>query len=305
MLMQRLRRRGHSLALALLTVLAAGVLAVPAAAGAVHGESITISPVSQDFTIAASGSVSGQIEVINDGTVPDNYVSYARPFSVTNEEYQPSFSPAPKIVDASQWFRLGLTSFALQPGQRTEVPYTITVPAGASPGGHYAVAFISTQPQSQQGTIVTQKRVGTIFYLTVAGPTIRGGKVLGFALDHWQTAPPLSTPVRIQNTGNVHFNATVQVWVTDIFGEVKHSSIVTAVVLPQTVRRLPIDWTGAPRFGLFHVSGTAEYLGRTQIIPGQYVLIMSLPFFLALVAAIVVVVAAAIIWRRIQHGHRQ
>ncbi|MEB0161191.1 hypothetical protein, partial [Pseudomonas sp. AH2 (2023)] len=79
----------------------------------------------------------------------------------------------------------------LNPGENVEVPYTISVPADATPGGHYSVIFAETQVAEDTGQIARKKRVGAIVYATVDGDYIMSGRQISGSIDWLQLGGPV------------------------------------------------------------------------------------------------------------------
>lgn len=288
-----------------LVIVGVGIAALlPYATLAVEGESITASPATQRSSVNAGGTISDTITIINDGTIAYDYVVGASPFSVLNEDYKQSFNLPENTTDTSKWFKFSKIRYHLDPGQRINVPYTINVPANAAPGGHYAVVFATTQPNKPATTVVAQKRVGTIFYLTVNGALSKKGNVETWGSQYWQNEAPLVSNLRMRNAGNVHYDTEVKLSITDMFGNVKASPAATAIVLPQTIRKIDLKWEQAPSFGLFRVGGSVQYLDKTEALPSHYVLMMSAKFFLGMVTA-VMILAVIVLTRRRKHNVRR
>jgi hypothetical protein len=262
-------------------------------AGGVHAqedsdarESITASPSSESFKINAGDTRRDTMLIINDGDVAYDFAVYARPYSVLNELYDPSFSVIKQNTNVHNWVQFEKTKYHLDPGQKATVNYTIKVPADAAPGGHYGVLFAETQQRGIGTTgVARQKRVGNLIYATVNGKYITSGKFDDFILPKWQKRPPFISAARVTNTGNVDFETTVSTVAKDVFGRTKFTYTGDPRVLPATTRRIEMKWDKAPSFGLFNVSQTVNFLGQTHTGSG-WVLIA--PTWFALLAAAII-----------------
>ncbi len=271
------------------------VLASSVFAGVVHAtpQVVTMTPTSASPVIAPGKSFSGTLQVINNGQSGYDYTVYSTPYHVTGENYTPNFNVIHNVPDVSKWFTLGAAKGHSNPGQATTIRYTITVPPQVAPGGYYATVFAQTRtvPSGSSGVAINE-RVGEVFYIQVAGPVVQKGDLVGWSATFLQ-APPVVAAVRLQNTGGLHFAATVQYSVRDIFGHVKYSVKSTHEVLPQTTRRIAMSWDSAPAFGLFKLSGTASYLGDTKVLSTKWVLVVSM----AIRVAVGIIVLILIILR--------
>jgi len=255
---------------------------------------LSISPTSFDLSVKPGATYQGSIMVLNQGSTEFSYTMYASPYDVTGESYTPVFTPEPDAPTVTKWFRFGTTSSDLKPGGQDTVSYSITVPTGTPAGSYYAVAFAQTAASKDTGTITIQKRVGTIFYLRVAGPASLKGNVVSWGAP-WLQKYPLTATLRMGNTGTLNYKATVNVTFSDVFGGTKYQFNRVPEILPQKIRKIPIAWEGGAKFGLFKVSGTVEYNGTTSHLATRYVFIASSSMRFVTVAIFVLFVAAVVL----------
>jgi len=276
--------------------LALGIVLVGSLLGGVvqaAPQALTITPTSTSPVIKPGQTFNGTFQIVNNGPTGYDYTVYSTPYHVSGEDYTPSFNVIRNAPDASEWFTLGTTKGHSSPDQTTTVKYGITVPASTPPGGYYATVFAQTHTaDASQGGVTVNERVGEIFYIQVAGPVTQQGKVLGWKLPFVQ-ASPVTASVRLQNTGGLHYPATVNYTISDIFGHSKYKFHATHEVLPQTTRRVAMSWDKAPPIGLFKVTGSASYLKTTETMHTQWLLVMSNAFR---VAFLIIVVILVILW---------
>jgi hypothetical protein len=237
-------------------------------------QSLTVTPTSIDKTILPGQTLSGSTQVLNQADTAFDYKVYAAPYSVTGEDYDPSFTPIPGATDVSSWFTLKPTKTHLEPYSTSLLDYTIKVPATAKPGGYYAVIFAETSSKVEGTGVVTQKRVGTVAYIKVAGPITEAGRVITWDVP-WLQEPNLTETLRIENTGAAHFPAIIHTTISDILGNKKFIYTQQRNVLPEKIRRVEIVWDKTPSLGLFKVSGNVEILGKSTPLSTKYVLVMS------------------------------
>lgn len=236
-------------------------------------EKITLSPSSRTIKQDAGGSVSGVMKIINDGDTAYDFSVYARPYSVNSETYDPNFTVVKANADLYKWVQFEKTRYSIEPGQTVEVGYTINIPQGAAPGGHYGILFAETQERELGTTgVARQKRVGMVVYATVNGEYKTSGAFKEFILPFWQTNSPMISSARVENTGNIDFRADVSTTAKDIFGRTKYSYTGDPIVLPETTRLAEMKWENAPNFGIFKVDQSVEFLDQKYQNSG-YVLI--------------------------------
>ncbi len=273
----------------LLVVMAMGSATFTAEANAQQGEAverITLSPSSRTLKANAGDVIDGTMKVANTGTIAFDFTLYARPYSVSSEQYDPNFTDPTPNADVYKWVQFEQTKYHVEPGETIEAGYTLRVPANAAPGGHYGVLFAETEGRGTNTTgIDRQKRVGKVIYATVNGEHETKGLLREFILPFWQTKAPVVSSARIVNAGNVDFRAKVATTATDVFGRTKFRYIGDPIVLPDTTRLVEMKWENAPSFGIFKVRQTAAFLNQKHSNEG-YVLIAPVWFPIIIVLLI-------------------
>lgn len=254
-------------------------------------ESITMSPTSVKFTIDAGKSQQGKLTIVNDGTTDYDFLVYARPYSIQDNHYDnPNFTAVTSTADLYQWVQFPQTKYHLQANKTVDVNYVVNVPSGAAPGGHYGVIFAEVQPSPASGsgnTITTKKRIGAIMYATVNGAVNLSGEPTGITIPFWQVEPPLHATAAAKNTGNTHFTDTLQLTVSDLFGNIKYQTSKDYPVLPQTTRTMSLDWATSPWFGLYKVKVQQKFLDKSAMSEG-YVLMM--PRYIPVIFVVILLV---------------
>ena len=255
-------------------------------------ENITLTPASSQYTSRAGGVVNDRLTVVNDGKSADDFIVYARPYSVDSDKYSnPNFTAVTKYSDLYAWVQIPQTKYRAEPNTTTHVNYSINVPSGASPGGHYGVIFVEVQPiksVDNANEILRKKRVGSLVYLTVDGDIKLSGEVApGGGIPFWQVQPPLRATASVKNTGNTHFTMSTVLHVKDVLGNVKYQGKKEFYILPGTTRKVDLDWVQASWFGLYKVALDQKFLGKAYSHEG-YVLIM--PRYLPAVLMIIIVI---------------
>ncbi|HET9721626.1 MAG TPA: hypothetical protein VFP32_01175 [Candidatus Saccharimonadales bacterium] len=114
----------------------------------------------------------------------------------------------------------------LVPKEIKTMKVTISVPANASPGGHYGVIRFTGTPPSLSGTGVSlSASVGTLVLLTVNGKITENMSVKEFSVNHngktgsFFESGPLDFVVRLNNQSNVHEEPSGLITVSDTFGK--------------------------------------------------------------------------------------
>ena len=253
-------------------------------------ESITLSPAVSRPTVNAGEQISGKLTIINDGQTDYQFLTYARPYSVSSENYDPNYTVVNERTEAYQWVQFSKTEAQLTAGGNIEIPYTVNVPQNASPGGHYAVLFAETQPPKAEGSqVVRKKRVGSLLYITVNGDYKQSGILANWSSVFWQPKKPLQADLKIKNDGNIHFQVDSTVNFKNVFGKTRMQLNQQHLVLPGTTRKLPITWENAPYIGIYRIDGSIKFLDKQEALPSKWVLILPVPV-LVIIGVILVLV---------------
>jgi hypothetical protein len=270
-------------------------LAIILTPGIVHAaaQDITITPTTVSPVINPGTVYHGYFQVINQGKTGYNFLVYSTPYRVSGEDYSPEFTILPSAPNITGWLNFSTAGGYINPGQQIRVDYTISVPENTQPGGYYAAAFAETQFPKVANSITLNEQVGELFYIQVAGPVVKKGETLSWQSSFLQK-PPLTSNIRIQNDGSIHFPATITYKVTDVFGNTKYKLNTIKEILPQTIRRITIPWNKTPSFGLFKVSATVSYLNQNQVLSTKWVLVMTTRIRIIFIVIVTVVVLLVI-----------
>lgn len=298
-----IKTMGRRVFLILVAGVIAGTVAAPASfaqgndAADTTQESIVLSPVNKKYSVDAGKTLQDSLTIINDGKVAYDFLVYARPYTVSDELYNPDFTKISDNTDIYQWVQFSQTKYRLEAGASVTVPYSVRVPQNAKPGGYYGVIFAETQPSGEVtgNAVVRKKRVGSIVYATVNGNTQLAGEHLETIVPFWQLQPPLTVTSRVKNTGNTDFADTVRLTVKDVFGNTKFDTTKEFQILPQTTRKMTLKWDDATWFGLYNVSTTQKFLDKTHA-QSNYVLIV--PRYVIVVVLGLMVVGGGYAWYR-------
>ncbi len=262
-------------------------------------ERITLSPAVVRPSLQAGGKATGKLTIINDGSIGYDFLMYARPFSVSDENYDPNYTIVNERTEAYQWVQFSQTKLRLEPGERVEVKYSVQTPPSARSGGHYAVLFAETQPPADQpASVARKKRVGSLLYMTVGGSIEEQGQIESWTAKTFQTSKPLTSVLRLKNTGNVHYEANISVNYTSLFGKKQFELNQQMLILPGTTRKVNIAWQDAPYFGVFKAGGTVSYLGKTETLPTRYVILMPISLLVALGVVVVLILGFMVVKRK-------
>ena len=262
-------------------------------------ESILLTPTSKRYELDAGSSKTDALKVVNNGSSRLSFIVYARPYGVEGEVYKSNYDSEAKNADAYKWVQFDQASFELEPGQSTDITYTIRVPKNATPGGHYGVLFAETQVSGDvNGTTIAQKkRIGAIMYAQVNGNVSTSGQFIGSSVPLFQYRAPLQIAQRVKNSGNMDFTVKDSVRVYDVFGGLKYKYDKDAVIFPATTRSIVNDWQNPAWIGVYRVEQKAVFLDTSKT-SSNYVILVPVWVYLTVIGLIGARVLYAFVLRK-------
>ncbi|MYW69104.1 hypothetical protein GTY65_34280 [Streptomyces sp. SID8379] len=148
-----------------------------------------------------------------------------------------------KARDTGAWIRFAETTVRIPARTRAEVPFTVTVPAGATPGDH-------------PGAIVASgggRDAGVSVHLRVSGPTLAA-----LTVEHVRVRDGDSIAYDVVNRGNTTLTPRLAVKADGVFGTVldKRARTLPVELLPGRRVTLTEPWPGAPALDAVDVKVT-------------------------------------------------
>ncbi|WP_405592121.1 WxL protein peptidoglycan domain-containing protein [Streptomyces sp. NBC_01092] len=170
--------------------------------------------------------VKDHIAVFNYGTKPLTLRVYAQDALTTADGGFDLFAAKHRPTDVGSWIKLRKNEVKVPARSRAIVPFTLTVPAKATPGDHTGgiVASLSAAGADKKGNkVALDQRVGARVYLRVAGALTPRLAVEDLRTVYDGTANPFGTGTAtvtytVRNTGNVRLAAHQTVGVRDGLG---------------------------------------------------------------------------------------
>jgi hypothetical protein len=193
----------------------------------------------------------------------------------------------------------------LAPAQIKTLPVTLTVPANASPGGHYGVVrFTGTAPSlTGSNGVSLSASLGALMLVTVSGKITENLSIKHFTVDQngkpgslFQSGP-LNFVELLDDTGNVHLQPTGAVAITDMFGRSLATLSVNVPpfnILPDSMRKfdqsLNKSVIGSKRlFGRYTAKLTLTY-GTSKKVVSESIVFWVIPFKLIGIIILILVV---------------
>lgn len=201
--------------------------------------------------------------------------------------------------------------FELQPGESRAVPFTVGIPAEATPGDHAAGIVASVVMPGEQVNV--DRRIGTRMYLRVSGDIQAGLSIAGLSASYvgeWWN--PFTGAVRvhytIENTGNIALASNITVGARTWFGLPVGGEQGDGIpeLLPGSTRTFETDLSGIASWGYLNpwvmlnpfVEGDDETKRMPVPATSRDTILIAPPWILLLVVLLVVGLIVFRRWRR-------
>lgn len=216
-----------------------------------QASALTVSPAKIEIAGNPGQTLTGSIELLNEQKNDQT-------FYTSFENFEPKGdSGAPYFIGAKDGLATWLTTqpqVSLNAGKRITVPYSLTIPANAEPGGHFAAVFFGTEaPRTEAGGQVSLGgKIGVLVLLRVNGDIKEEGGLVDFTTKNNQkffSYLPAVLSYRLNNTGGDRIVPAGDVEIKNTFRlttEKLSANKNEGSVLPGSMRRFNVVWGGAP-----------------------------------------------------------
>jgi hypothetical protein len=195
----------------------------------------------------------------------------------------------------AEWISLAPLGIVVPRQQTVTIPFQVSVPASAAPGGHYAAILVGTKPPARlpgSFEVQTAQFVTALFFVRIAGDVLEAGSIREFrTTSALVSAPDATFELRFENTGNVHLQPQGDITIYNMWGEergiipINHETHF-GNVLPSSIRKFVFSWKGEATIfdiGRYKAIATLGYGDDTKqfvtsatyfwIIPYQQILV--------------------------------
>jgi hypothetical protein len=251
-------------------VFVAGIAFSTGVSHAQDAVNMKIQPALFEQQVNPGDQFSTSLTVSNPTAAPRQFTVGIQDISGMKDNGEPVFttSSVPQY-GVSSWVVLGKTSITVPAGASVIVPFTISVPANAGPGGHYGAIFISsgaTRP-SLNGSGLGYE-VGALIELRIAGAATEVAEIKEFSTDKSvYQSPNVTFTASVANEGNVLLQPRGPVDITNMFGQKVGQVVVNdeaASIFPGAQRSFTALWGGGGfALGQFTAVTTLNY-GDTE-----------------------------------------
>lgn len=294
---------------------------------------LTVSPPTYELSANPGDSLSNTIRVTNDSDSAVTLAVAAQDFTVGGTEGSVTVEDKTSTSSFSSWFNFSTTQIQLAAKGTALVPFTINVPKGAEPGGHFATVLFNpvvTANSSSTGASVIQ-RVGSLILMKVSGAIVEQGSITRFSTKSFKgsfqtvTASdgktkiyvasaeqlnqeharsyynkgPVAFDVLIKNSGNVHFKPGGTVTIYNIWGhKVDQVALDPHNVFPGGERRITVVWPAVNLWGGYYRAQVAAVYGSQNKILTAETVFWAFPLW-AIILILVVLILVILLHRRL------
>ncbi|GIF24751.1 hypothetical protein BJ973_008230 [Actinoplanes tereljensis] len=167
---------------------------------------------SYSYAINPGGTIQDAMVVANRGKTPLNLAVYTADGFTTEAGQLDLRNRDTKAVAIGTWARTAGATITVPPGKTVDVPFTVTLPANATPGDYVGGIVTSlTQPSSTE-TINVERRLGIRIKLRVGGDLKPALSIENLSVDWHGSVNPFAkgdatVSYTIHNTGNASLSA--------------------------------------------------------------------------------------------------
>lgn len=211
-----------------------------------NANALTMTPTRFEIRGNPGDILDEEILLINETETAETYYSSFANFEAQGESGSPAFVE-PKD-DLGTWITAGLSSVNIAPGQQKIVPFKVTIPKDAEPGGHFAVIFWGTSPDRTGSGVSIGAKTGILVLLSVNGEVKEEAGLLNFNTINKQffyNTLPVSFEYRFKNDGGDRIKPSGQIIIRDTLflpAERLDANPVEGNVLPNSTRKINVDW---------------------------------------------------------------
>lgn len=216
--------------------------------GATPAQALVLAPAKIEIEAAPGNVIKDRIILLNDSEETATFYSSVEKFEAQGESGTPNFVASTEGL--ASWVDVP-ESVTLAPNESREVPYVISLPGDAQPGGHFAAIFWSTIPPDGTGggQVLVGIKSGVLLLVGVAGDFEEKGGVIEFGnLSGKKILNQLPTRFyyRFQNDGSDRLQPKGTIEIRNLFGgtaSILNANLAEGNILPLSIRKFEILWS--------------------------------------------------------------
>ncbi|MFA5831575.1 MAG: hypothetical protein WC878_07145 [Candidatus Paceibacterota bacterium] len=189
------------------------------------------------------------LRATNTGTVAQTYTVIVENIDSIDASGRPVFATKQETTgfEMSSWVKISNPIVTVGPKETVDIPFIVSVPKDATPGGHFGTIFLSTdgkKPENIGATVGYQ--VGALLSYQISGDVIEIAEIREFTSDKTMYGDTkVVFNVKVKNTGNSLARPRGMIEILDMFG--KNVTTVKlndsgAAVFPKSEREFTVTW---------------------------------------------------------------
>lgn len=208
---------------------------------------LTVSPAKIEVQADPGETLRGEIEIFNEQVDTKTFFISSENFESRGDSGAPYFIGSENGL--ATWIRVD-PEVTIDSGKRIRVPYTIVVPANASPGGYFAAVFFGSQPPKGTGggEVTIGGKIGVLILLRVQGEVEESAGLIDFAIDggaRFSSTLPIIFAYSFNNTGGDRAVPRGEIKVKNMLRFTSATLLANereGSVLPNSTRRFEVVW---------------------------------------------------------------
>lgn len=210
-----------------------------------HG--LTVSPAKVEIQVDPGQSVYGEIELFNEQVETKTFFISYENFESRGDTGAPYFTGG--RTGLATWITTD-ADISIASGERVIVPYSITVPASAKPGGYFAAIFFGSQPPQGDGggEVTIGGKVGVLLLLRVSGEVAEAAGLTDFGTPEqtrFFSVLPITFEYGFNNVGGDRVVPRGEIQIRNTF-RLNSATLLAndreGSVLPDSTRRFEVVW---------------------------------------------------------------
>jgi hypothetical protein len=241
--------------------------------------SVTVTPPLIQLAIGPGETWSSSLKIVNNNPYDVTYYAEVVNFEAKGEDGTGDFIPLiDEGIDArhnsfslASWITISADPITVPRGSSAEVPFTVSVPISAEPGGHSAAILVGTRPTPRTDggpSLRISSYVSSLLFVKIRGETVERGAIREFVTDKTLYEEPRADfSLRFENRGNVHVQPQGDVTIYNMWGKKRgHVAINQKTsfgnVLPNSIRKFHFSWEAKDSYfdiGMYSAVATLAY----------------------------------------------
>jgi hypothetical protein len=174
---------------------------------------------------------------------------------------------ASSLID---WVHPSVSKINVPAGAFVRIGFSLDVPLGAAPGGHWGAVLVTSKPELREGDSAEQTSIAYAILLNVRGDALEKVSIASFSAPRFVEAPPIAFTARFKNEGALHERPHAVLEIRNIFGRVVASGVFSDEhVLPDAVRKVERPFGAGFWFGRYTARLTATYADGAKSVEAQ------------------------------------